>query len=38
MDASKVASSVLAASNEGELNPIEGNNLSWGLSIATDAL
>ena len=38
MDAYKAASSVLTAASEGELNPIEGTNVSWGLSIATDAL
>ena len=36
MDASKAASSVLTAVSEGELTPIE--HVSWGLSIATDAL
>ena len=38
MDASKAASSVLTAVSEGELTPIEGGRVSWGLSIATDVL
>ena len=38
MDASKAASSVLTAVSEGELTPIEGTHVSWGLSTATDAL
>ena len=38
MDASRAASSVLSAVSEGELTPIEGEHVSWGLSIATDAL
>ena len=37
MDASKAASSILPAVSNGELTLIEGN-VSWGLSIATDAL
>ena len=38
MDASKAASSVITAVSEGELTPREGTHVSWGLSIATDAL
>ena len=38
MDASKAASSVLTAVSEGEFTPIEAQHVSWGLSIATDAL
>jgi hypothetical protein len=37
MDASKAASSVLTAVSEGETYS-DGTNVSWGLSIATDAL
>jgi len=38
MDAYKAASSVLSAVSEGELTPIEGEHVSWGLSIATGAI
>ena len=38
MDASKAASSVLTAVSEGQLTPIEAIHVSWGLSVATDAL
>ena len=38
MDASKAASSILKAVSEGELTPIEGKRVSWGLSIAKNEL
>ena len=38
MEASKAASSVLTAVSEGETNSHWSNNVSWGLSIAADAL
>ena len=38
MDAPKAASSVLTAVSVGELTPIEGKHVSWGLSIPIDAL